>query len=215
MMLKARKVVTFKCSGKFRDQINTRIPITDETLEKLRVYIEKADQLEDTGYLEDIKNLTFRWSWDVIEGEKIEFEGPDRNQVRSVILTFRLFIQDRDGISFRALANNISNDPGLSDFWKNSLQEIRETFNDYLDEYPKIPTTKATGTIPTRRDIMNVFLYGDLAHVNQNKRDSFIKWKSIPLIPAFFETEFMKILAVGCGGIITLRNITRQELENL
>jgi len=185
-----------------------------QTKEALQLFIDKAKRLLSTGYMDSIEALNINWEWVIGEGEKLYYSGPDENQIQAFVLTFRYFIQNNEHCSFMWLANNVLDDPGLSQDWKNEFVGIRQVLNDYLDEYPQIPTTTTAGSPPTRRVIMDVFVYGDLAHATQEKREIFRKWNSIRLIQLFFKTEFIKILGAACGAIIAVKNLSEKELSN-
>ena len=87
----------------------------EQTKQALELFIEKADRLASSGYLDSIKKLNFKWQWEIEEGEKITIFGPDETQIQAFILTFRYFIQHNENCSFLWLANNVLDDPGLSE----------------------------------------------------------------------------------------------------
>jgi len=107
----------------------------------------------------------------------------------------------------------VLDDHGLSNEWKTEFTGIRNVLDKYLDKYPEIPTSTVAGAPPKRRIIMEVVVYGDLAHANPDKREIFKKWHSVRLIEVFFKTEFMKILGAACGAIIAVKNLSEKELS--
>jgi hypothetical protein len=50
------------------------------------------------------------------------------------------------------------------------------------------------GGIIKRRELMEVFLFGDLSHANMEKKKKFEEWMASPLVSPFFENEFVMIL---------------------
>lgn len=187
----------------------------DETRRAFELFVEKTNRLKSLNFNESLQDLKFNISWNQGEAIKVNLTGPTSEQVDAFVLTFRLFFQDNDQFSFRWLANNAMNDQGVSDHWKQKFSEARSEMNRYLDEYPSIQTIVRGDAPPMRRDIMFVFLYGDLAHVNDDKRAMFRKWMSNPLISGVLQTEFIQILGVLFNRVIIfVADLCEAELKN-
>jgi len=187
----------------------------NETGRAFELFIEKTNRLKLLSFNEAIKDLKLNISWKQGEDFKVNLTGPASEQIDAFVLTFRLFIQDNEQFSFRWLANNATNDAGVSDDWKRGFSKARAEMNRYLDEYPALQTIIQNDAPPTRRDIMNVFIYGDLSHVNDEKRALFSKWMSNPIIPGILQLEFIQILGVIFHQIISFTaNLCEAELKN-
>ena len=95
----------------------------------------------------------------------IERTGPTEDEIRSSVLTIRLFYQDKDRISIRkisALINALTIDQQIKDeyaLWRSEL-------NDYLDTPASIKFDLGNGPI-TRRFLFETFLYGFYAHLEE------------------------------------------------
>lgn len=95
---------------------------------------------------------------------------------------------------------------------KELFKDARNELNDYLDS--KSPITFRGQSI-TRREILEVFLYGDLAHANEKKKEIFDQWMSYPLMDALIYHEFIRILG-SLGYIIAyVQDLNEEIIEEL
>jgi hypothetical protein len=101
----------------------------------------------------------------------------------------------------------------LSENWKREFINVRKTINDTLDSHPSIQVVIAGNPPPTFRDIMMVFIYGDLSHTNPEKRRLFRLWASHPPTYGLLSTFFMKTLAGIYYGIVRISDLTEKELD--
>jgi hypothetical protein len=65
----------------------------------------------------------------------------------------------------------------------------------------------------TYRDIMMVFIYGNMAHANSNYRQIYMRWKGNPWF-AFVENMFDSIITNGIRAVVIACRITERELAN-
>jgi len=66
----------------------------------------------------------------------------------------------------------------------------------------------------TRREIMEMFIYGDLSHNNQAKLELFKKRMSVPILSELHRMEFFQILHVVLNQIIVcVSALSEAELE--
>jgi len=158
----------------------------------------------------------------------IEHEHPDDDATDALILTFRFFIQENESPSFRWLAKNVMDDDDLSDEWKEDFTRVRDEFNAFLDTGsgyhetvvdPSAPPDPEKGQIVgeydwTHRQIMEVFIYGGMAHANPTKRATYERWKSnsIPMAFALFVNIFDHVILTGLNAIAIVCDITEREL---
>jgi hypothetical protein len=186
-----------------------------ETRRAFELFVEKTNKLKALSFNEALKDLKLNISWKKGEDFEVHRAGPTNEQIDAFVLTFRLFIQDNDQFSFRWLANNALNDPGVSDHWKQEFSRVRNEMRQYLDKCPPIQTFIQEDAPPTHRDILNVFVYGDLSHVSDDKRALFRKWMSHPIIPEVLQLEFIQILSLIFHQIIVfVANLCEAELKN-
>lgn len=177
----------------------------DETRIALKLFVEKAHKLMSGRFVKYLEehggtNLRYYYKKDMdgagTPGMMIQHEHPDDDAIDAFILTFRYFIQQSERISFKSLADHALSDPGLSQEWKDEFVKVRTSLNDYLDSNTVI-TERVVGVekdkdtgferhvdethIITHRELMDTFVYGGLAHANEEKLRVYKRWQSNPL----------------------------------
>ena len=184
-----------------------------ETREALEFFVEKTERLKSLNLIKNPKQLSFRLSGDK-NGTRVEATRPDDNDVQAYILTFRFFIDKKEHCSFHWLANNVLDDPELSDAWKEKFRATREELNKYLDQLPAMRLSKDDEKPLTRREIRDLFLFGDLSHAtwNPENRRKFKDWTAENWEKEFLTTQFVEILLVGFGAIQSVANESKLEL---
>jgi hypothetical protein len=188
-----------------------------DTKEALELFIEKADKLKASNFINNPEQINFKWSWNDSD-ETLEIMGYDSQEVDAFILTFRFFIDQKEHCSFRWLANNVLDDPTLSENWKHEFGRVREALNQYLDQYPYIQVSRTDAVPMTRREIKNLFLFGDLSHAtwNPENRKKFKTWMSSNLATkGLLTTQFASILLETYSGIAYIAELSRSELQSL
>lgn len=166
---------------------------TRAAIRALRLFNEKADKLENLEFVRSIRSQKFGYtiSFDVGREFKVERHGPSDEAVDAFVLTYRFFVQDNELTSFRRMADLYATLP-VETPWKEGAQNTRRDLNAFLDGLTQMIVG---GHHITRRELHDVFLYGNLAHANKAKTDQFEEWaKRDGLIP-ILQTEFIEILA--------------------
>lgn len=100
----------------------------------------------------------------------------------------------------------------ISEQKKELFKDARNELNDYLDS--KSPITSRGQSI-TRREILEVFLYGDLAHANEKKKEIFDQWMSYPLMDVLIYHEFIRILGSLAYIIAYVQDLNEEIIEEL
>ncbi len=209
-----------------------------ETRLALQLLVEKAHRMRDgryVGWLREQGGTSLKYSYkrnpeDGSGSLTIEHEHPDEDATDALILTFRFFIQENETPSFRWLSKNVMDDDGLSDEWKQEFIRVRKELNAFLDRRSDFhetvidaaaPATAGGGRIVgeydwTHRQIMQVFIYGGMAHANPKKRAIYMRWKNNPM-PMFFPfiaNMFDHIIMTGLNAIAIACDATERELAN-
>jgi hypothetical protein len=111
-----------------------------------------------------------------VPGGRIENLGewPDPEAVRAFALTFRMFYRDGDGISFRELAE-LYEGPSVPPDLRDAYRELRDGSNRFLDGKSAYPFK---GDPIVERELLEVFLWGGLAHVNPARRKTYDAWRA-------------------------------------
>lgn len=182
-------------------------------VQALKLFNEKADKLERLSFTQKIfsEPSGVKIYWRQGEAFRNELVGPDEESREAMLLTLRFFVQDNEQSSFRNIAeayNALPVDPSLSGEFHN----IRKQVNEFLDSKTWI---RVDGSDLTYREIFEVFLYGYHAHANQDKKQKFEVWKSIPPFFGLVENDFIYTLAAILRAIFYIRNVNARVLEEL
>lgn len=186
--------------------------MNDETRKALQLFIEKSDKLRSLGFLTTINELSFHWNTTKGE-EKLEITGPTQEQIDAFVLTFRFFVQDNEHTSLRWLAMHVGDGPDMSEHWKREFSEVRKELNNILDSFPPIQVSIANYKPPTWRDVMDVFIYGDLSHANEKKREIFKSWMHHLPTKGLLTVQFVQIVSAVTAGLFHIAEITKEELN--
>ena len=116
--------------------------------------------------------------------------SPDRESIEALALNLRFFSDDKEKIS-------LSNIEKLYKKLKlpviaQEYSKIRYSFNNYLNSKSYIASIAEKSSI-THRNIFQIYLYGDLAHLNPKKREIFLQWQRNPLKSIIFDASFIFI----------------------
>ncbi len=188
----------------------------DKTKEAFESVVKNAEVLKSYSFKEDIKNIQMVWTWHQDKPEELEIKGPNREQVAAFLLTFRQFIQEKDQCSFRYLANNILDDPGVSEDWKQEFTKLRNDLNSFLDEHPSwMPIQFGNEPIASHREILMTYIYGMYAHENVDKKAVLEKWRGkVKVLQGVFDTHFLRTVVGVFGAIVVLARLCEKELKN-
>lgn len=166
-----------------------------EDINRLKLFNEKANRLLNTRFVQYILSkgkISFQIDAKKGEAVKIEKDVPDQDAIDAFILTFRYFIQNNEQCSFGNLSKTYERQFVPEEIRKEYLR-VRKQLNDYLDA-PSSIKIEIEGETPTRRRILDVFIYGGLAHANPKKKEIFDKWIRDPIIGPLLEFCFVSIL---------------------
>jgi hypothetical protein len=196
-----------------------RFEMREQTRKALSLFTEKANLLLSFSFIESVKNgIRLHVSGGSDKETTVEFYGPDTEAVHAFLNTYRFFIQDSDGISFRALHRTVSDDPGLSDNWKSEFARVREALNEFLDEPLRAIRIVFNGRpISSRREVHDVFIYGDISHLrykqDEQKREIFERWRSQPDIYGSLWLVFIDTLTEMLRAIAYISCLNEEVLE--
>lgn len=186
--------------------------INQESKRTLELLIAKVDKLSNYSFFTENRELQFSISVDK-DNIKSTLKGPTNEQIDAILLTFRLFIQDNDRISLAKLAKTVALDSSVTNMWKEEFNKSRNAINDFLDALPAIQAEINGQLISSRREIMNVFIYGDLSHMKENKQKKFEEWVSFPPNKALLKFYFIDIIQTVFNIIFYLATISKSEIE--
>lgn len=159
-------------------------------LEPFNLFTNKAKKLLNSSFVksyQDNSGVDFSWK----HGDKplINQRGPAQEKIDAFVLTFRFFIQKNEPISFFSMAEAFELD-FVSDDLKKEFFDAKNHLNSYLDAN----TMFKIGEHITRRELLYVFIYGELSHSDKEKREKYSDWMSNEFLAAFMKNEFTSIL---------------------
>jgi hypothetical protein len=141
------------------------------------------------------------------------------------VLTLRFFIQENEPSSFRWLAKNALKDADVSAEWKQGFTKIRRQLTDWLDSPSDLnlqyELERVTRGLPamqegrlSKHEIMQVYIYGDAAHVNPRYKEMFDRWKANPIWFAMAQLEFDHVLMGVFKAIWAVARLSEHELAH-
>lgn len=168
----------------------------------LALFVEKADKLKNSNFVTRlVENSGVNLSAAVGKPTTVTRRGPDDENIEAFILTFRFFIQDNESISLRKIKNAFYSNLATEEE-KNNYKEARNSLDQYLDGNTMF---NINGMI-TRRELMDVFIYGGLSHANQKKKVKYDSWMGSSILAPFMQNEFSVIIYEVLNVIVFIRN---------
>jgi hypothetical protein len=167
--------------------------VSEEDVERLKLFSEKAERLVNSRFMQYILGKgRISFSIGAKRGEEVKTEKivPDQEAIDAFVLTFRYFIQNNERCSFGNLAKTYEKTSVPGEL-RTEYLEARKLLNDYLDAQASI---KIGEEALTRRRILDVFVYGGLAHAQKKKKEVFDAWTRDPFTTGFLEVHFASIL---------------------
>lgn len=177
----------------------------------LNLYNERAAELNESVFLRTLRSnpSSFQFRGGPFRVERVG--GPDAEAIRAFLLTFRLFVQDGDGLSFRNISDRYDTLPVSSEL-RTELASIRRELNEFLDGMTPFDFC---GERVSRRDLMHTWLYGQLAHVNPNHRSRLKRWTVAADTAPLVQGEFDHIVAAVTQSIFWVRQVNLRALQEL
>lgn len=170
--------------------------IPEKTIEILKLFNSKAEKIINSSFKNEIKNKdvgeTLKWELDDKTQElKFDYSVVNHNEdfINSVLMPLRLFVQNNESISIGNMANIYENIP-IDEKYKNAFRKIRHELNTFLDE----PAKTLLDDNPTRRQLFETVLYGEIAHLTKDNRKILEKWQSDKVVWDLAYIEFQRII---------------------
>lgn len=183
-------------------------------IKALKLFNEKAERLLNSrfvNFLKENKRLSFRINAKRGEETKTTRILPDQEAIDAFILTFRFFIQNNERCSFGNL-NEVYQKLPISQELKDKYSKARSKLNKYLDFKTNI---NLYGENPTRRRLLDVFVYGGLAHSNPGLEETYRRWKQSSIVYGFVEVHFCTILEHVLQVIFYVAGINEKAIKEL
>jgi hypothetical protein len=116
----------------------------------------------------------------------IEKRGADEDSTLALVTTLRFFVQERDGITLEQLADLYETLP-VEERAKTSARGAANANNEYLERPCGFGLN---GDSCTNREVFEIFMYGGLAHANEDKRPKYeerMRGTAAPIMQFIFE----------------------------
>jgi hypothetical protein len=162
----------------------------DRKLDVLREFNRKVDRIEKTKFWLRYENEAPNV---IVKMDQVQFDhiGPaqfsilgridawveefDQDEIEAFVLTFRLFTQDNDRISLRNLSAIYASDWLEGGNARECFEDARKSLNEYLDSAATIMFGVDAISV---RSIVDIIIYGGLAHTNAEKSKIFESWRN-------------------------------------
>lgn len=189
--------------------------LTTDEIKTLTQFNAKANQILNSSYLKEVKEkkLGYELSWNLNEQTgNLDFNykvsNHDEDFIKSLVLTLRMFVQDNESISI----HNVSEwycKMKIDQMYKDTFNDIRKYLNDYLDDKART----FLDSQPTKRELFETVIYGELAHVNPEKAQLLERWKSNKIEWDVAFVEFQRILHEFIQVIKMIKELNEKVLK--
>jgi hypothetical protein len=185
--------------------------ISNDHRRRVALFDEMAGVLLGSRFVERVFSETIgvKLTWERDAPITAVIDGPDEESVRALVLTVRMFIQDGDGISFREM-REIYDEPSVPAELRSRFYVYRDGINEFLDAPPAGISLNHNGQDLTRRQILDVVVYGGLSHANPRKRATYEQWRAIVPWFALVWDNFMVTLAALCQCARDIRDLNAE-----
>jgi hypothetical protein len=192
---------------------------SEKQIAALRYFNEKVKELLESSFVKAVTTpnagvtLEFEGREDGSGELRAKVRGPSHEAIKAFVLTLRFFIQDNETISLRNIAS-LYDAGNIDPQQKAYFNSARGAVNKLLDS-PNLMNVSYNNNIPTNREVMEVFLYGGLAHANPPKVERFKEWMSFPPAAALLQNCFNIILGNVLRALDYIRLVNETTIQQL
>ena len=179
----------------------------DSYLPQLELFIEKADKLENSGFVKKIKKeeFTLDINIDLLREDPLKIRSirPNQENIDAFILTFRFFIQDNEATSIRKLQKFFDSE-FVTNEEKSKFNAARTKLNSFLSESTNLIFKDEN---ISNQMLMDTFIYGGLSHAKKSKKEKFDLWMSRYDAQEFFWHKFLLTIFTVLQSIQYIKNM--------
>ena len=172
---------------------------------------QKVDRLKERGFAEESRGAGAIVEWRKGLGWDGFHIGPSEKTVEATVLTLRFFIQNNESTSLSNMAKLYSN-PNIEPRLSTQFSEIRDQVSTCLDT-PSNLSISEEGPM-THLEILNLFIYGNLAHANATAEANYRSISQTAFFP-LFQDAFTKTVHLLISALNEIQNINRVALDQL
>jgi hypothetical protein len=195
------------------------VPESQDHIAALRLFNEKAKKLNGLSFIKAITapnasvTVSAKRKDDGTFEVRSERRGPSQEAIDAFVLSFRFFIQDNETSSLRNIAA-VYDAAALDEGLKERFRSARHAINRLLDS-PNLLNISHNSVLLTNREIMDVFIYGGLAHATPEKYKRFQEWMAFPPAAVLFENCFALVLGKILHPIMYIVAVNQEAIEQL
>lgn len=197
----------------------------EDDLEVLREFNRRVDRLERSGfskrYETEVPNVIAKMEDVTFEnGEGPRFsivarihawiEDFSQDEIDAFVLSYRVFTQRNDRLSIPSLAKIYEKD-WMSENPRECFEDARRQLNEHLDSNA---TVEFPGGRILVRTLVDIIIYGGLAHSNQQKAKIFESWENSGFI-GFIWADFMAYAREAVETLKYIRGLNRDLMDHL
>jgi hypothetical protein len=193
-------------------------------IEVLGLFNRKVDKLEQGGFCKryetEVPNVIAKFadvkfektghaSFAIMGRIHSWVEDFNQDEIDAFVLTYRIFTQNNDQLSLASLSRIYGSDWLIGNA-KECFDDARKELNDYLDRVATIMFGEHQISI---RQLVDIIIYGGLAHSNPEKADIFQNWEQSGAI-GFIWAEFFAYARHAVETLKYLRSLNAGVLEH-
>lgn len=180
-------------------------------LKTLELFDEKAVELLSSRFFVEARGGGAIVEFKKDSGWEAIHVGPDDESTRSLVLTLRLFMLNKDPISLQNMDKLYRSLP-LSDELTHEFTRRRNELNAFLDSDSRLAIAEDRQL--SHREILDIFVYGAYAHVRPRYRQIFEDIRTTPFFPLFQSSLADAIVAFG-RCVSALRQTNQRAIAEL
>lgn len=181
----------------------------DEMLNPLVKFNRRAEEINKAEFCKFIYDNENKLEIKYDGNLSLKRSGPSLDNIKAFTLDFRFFIQDKDN-SFRTLAEHYDILPIPEDLIK-LCNDLRNGFNIFLDNGESI--VEFEGQKIKFRDLMWTFIYGKLAHEDEDYIGTVKQWTSNEIISELLWMDLILIFSGAFRNINALKDLNDTVID--
>ncbi len=181
-------------------------PEMQAAIKTLELFNEKNEELRTSTFADAIfaPNSGVTITGRIDKSVVVERRGPNRESIKACAPDIRLLISQKDRTSFKKLFEiyeKLPLDPNQLDGMEDRRKQIGEFMGAPIDRWAgNIEPLQIDGKMPTVLQFIEQFIYGDILHLDEDKRANFVNWREDEIVFALAQN----IYCVLCARLINV-----------